>query len=363
VIENGDRNGFAVAGRGQDPLDFVVVRIVPGRHFLLFTQNAVLGGEIIVKDLRRRGRRRVIDPHFRGVILIADRSAERIGFFIKSNHLFRAAGAFAHNDTRQALMTLQADKVILQHIHAEYKRSRRVRDKICPVVAARCIDRRRDNLEVNGVISIGRDDKLIAPMFCAVFDVRLTRCDCLQFGRLGIGFEIVDFRCRMASSADKNVVAGLRLTNGEKEARILFAIDLGRPFAAQLVHVNRCRSALIIALDPVDAIRVRAPDKRSIGIFNNVRQIFTGLQILELNVVKLAALGIGRIGDELVVRAVLDIIEGEISLAFAHGVAIQQDLVLGFFVIDVRGGLARDDRIFAASAEAGEISVRPVDRG
>ena len=63
------------------------------------------------------------------------------------------------------------------------------------------------------------------------------------------------------------------------------------------------------------------------------------------------------------VRALLDIIEREIGFAFTHRIAVEQDLVFGFGVVDIRRRFPCDDWVFTASSVFCQIGVGTVNGG
>ncbi len=61
VAQDGDGDEFAIGGFGVDALNDVVVRVVAGRDFLLFAQDAGVVGHVVIINLGRRVGRGIVE--------------------------------------------------------------------------------------------------------------------------------------------------------------------------------------------------------------------------------------------------------------------------------------------------------------
>ena len=238
-----------------------------------------------------------------------------------------------------------------------------MRDDLFPLVAGGRVHRGLHHLEVDGTIQIGRDVELAIPVDHGIFIVGLARRNSAQSGVQLIGLEPVDFRCRVAGGADEDHLFAGALVDADEEAGVFLFIE-ERVFARrQVALVDSVGAGILVAVDPDNGLSVRRPFEAAIGIVDDGGGFRAGLDILNVDLVELAALRIGRIGDQLVVGAGVDAAEGEIVLAFPHRVAVEQDRLGGVGIEGIRSRAARDDRVFAALAVARVIGVWPVNLG
>ena len=307
-------------------------------------------GEVIVDDLVRRGRRSIVEAQDWRVEIIAAVEAEIIGGLVEADCVFGAIGAGAHDDARQAVFALHAGEIILLRLHAEQERARAVGNDFFPLVARGRVHRRLHQLEVDGAIQIGRDVEMPVPMHDGIFIVGLARGDGAQRRVQFIGLEPVDFRCRVTGGTDEDDFFAGALVDADKEAGVFFFIEK-RVFACrQVALVDGVGPGILVAVDPDDGLTIGRPFEAAIGVVDDGGGFRAGLDILNVDLVELAALRVGRIGDQLMVGAGVDAAEREIVLVFAHCVAVEQDRLGGVGIEGVGCGAAGDDRVFAALA-------------
>ena len=90
-----------------------------GRHFAGLAQGALAGRQVIVDDLVRRGRGRVVEAEDRRVVIVSAVEAEIVGGLVEADRVFGTISAGAHDDTGQAVLALHAGEIVLLRLHAE----------------------------------------------------------------------------------------------------------------------------------------------------------------------------------------------------------------------------------------------------
>ncbi len=85
--------------------------------------------------------------------------AERVGLLVESDRMLFAAVETPHDDARQAVGALQPDQPVGEHEISEDEDARSVRDEIAPLRASGIRKRSHHDLEVFGVVGIGKQDQ------------------------------------------------------------------------------------------------------------------------------------------------------------------------------------------------------------
>ncbi len=102
---------------------------------------------------------------------------------------------------------------------------------------------------------------------------------------------------------------------------------------------------------------VVGPHDATAGIGDAVGQVEAGGDVAQADGVKLRAFVVGRIGQQVVIRTLLETAKVPVRLALSLAVAVEQD--------DFLAALARlpaDERILAAGDETAEIGERSIWR-
>src|SRR5262249_55313515 len=178
----------------------VISTVVAAGGFLPLAQNAFTRCEIIIPDFFRRGHRRIGEAQKVGREFVAAVDAERIGLLGECDNVLLSARKAPDHDPRQTILALEPYEPVFEDYERQDIDAWPVWNEIAPVSPTRRRERRPDNLEIFGAISIGADDQRRAAfeggmVFHFVLDAGLTRGN---ERRLGIGCGKIDeprFRC------------------------------------------------------------------------------------------------------------------------------------------------------------------------
>ncbi len=146
--------------------------------------------------------------------------------------------------------------------------------------------------------------------------------------RLRAGFSISGQEAvltrRTLLDANQYVLIALRLVDAQEETIVRLFIDeqvVGRVRADDMV-LDALRALVVVPLDVVKRLRVGGPDEGPPGRRYRFLKFLAGLDLADADVVILRSEPVDAIGDERVVRTVIDGRDSKEVLAFAFEVAI-----------------------------------------
>ena len=364
VIQDGDRDLRAVMALGHDAANDIILRIVTGGHFLALQQRAFLAAQIVVIRLFRRGRALIGEAQHIGRELVTGRGAQRIGLLVEVDIILLAGRIFMHDDTRQGVFALDTDLPVGKADDAIDQRARTMGNKVLPVLATRIVERGRDDLVIDGTIQICPEVETVAGFGEIVFNVILAGRDQHRIGSRIIGVEQADLVRGVPAGIDDDVIIVVAQTDRDEIAVIGLLIDqLGRTAIGGLT-IDPLGPAIIVAPDPVQRGAVIGPGEIARAFVGQGRDDGAGGDVLDPDLVILGTAHIDAEGDIAVVGRVLHVGEVEIVEIGRLGVAINEDFLLADQLTGLRvDRAAREDRILAALAIAGEIGVVAIPLG
>ena len=124
--------------------------------------------------------------------------------------------------------------------------------------------------------------------------------------------------------------ARLRAAEADGEHRIAFAID----FAVSALRIaepmmpDSLRTPVLVGIGVEKALGIGGPDQAVAPVLDDVGKLRAGYEIADFQHVAFGAVGVDRIGEELVIRAVCLGAEIPVRLAVGLRIAVEQDLLL-----------------------------------
>ena len=333
AVDDGDGNRDAIPGRRVQPFGDVVRRIVAARNppHLAAVQRVFVQG--VVEHRVRRDHRLVVQAHRARRELLVAAQAHGVGRLGELD-MGTAAVAVQNADMVHAVDAFLDREEIPKRLEAEDVAFVRRRDEFLPVGRHR-IALRRDGQTRVLVRVVGADDESVALVIDRVFVSRLPRRNdhgsALRIGRR----HQAHFGCNVVRSGDDDVLAGGRERDAGEKARIVFLIDhrvrvgLRRVLIAQRVQADLIGPPLVVEQRVEERRIVRRPHRIALGVLDDVRQQFSGLQILDAQRETFAAARIRAVGEQTPVVGNRERAKAKVVVAFRKRRFVENHLGLG----------------------------------
>ena len=204
-------------------------------------------------------------------------------------------------------------------------------DDLCPVLAPWVGDRRRHHLEILGPVVIGHDDETLALMLDGVFDSLAPGFDDPERSLGIVGLEHPRFGCDFGAEFEDHEAARFGAADFEEKVLVVLLVDedvvAGR--CAEAVAPQLVRAHGVVHPRIEESHSVGGPGRAVVDAFHDVVHIGAGGKVTEPEGVALAAVVIGRVGEEGVIGAHVVDTEGEEVGGAGKHVLVEEDLLFG----------------------------------
>jgi len=274
--------------------------------------------------------------------------------------MFLRGRKIADHDGGQRVGAFQPHQMAGIKLHVDDVDTGAVGYEIAPVLPRGRVQRRGDDLEVDGVVGIGQDEQLIAVIrdgiLHAVFalrnktrlGVRRAQIDQALFGRL------------MVAARDHAEASAGAFVDVREPAGILFLVNqrVAGLRRAEGVPVHLHRAMVVVELHIEERFRIRGPDHVAVGFLDMVGVILAGCPVADADgeIFRTARIRAPRL--QLVIGRMLRAAELEVLASLRFFIAIDDE---AGFAATTR--LAADLLVLAALAVLVEIGERAVGRG
>ena len=167
-------------------------------------------------------------------------------------------------------------------------------------------------------------DRILDTLATGLYEDRLA-------GRV-VAAEVPTFARELARAREDDVALALRQLDAELETLVILLEDehVAADGRAQLVPPDLVRAHRLVRADIEECLAVGRPGRAVIDVVEDVWKVPPGRQVAEAHLVELVAGEVDRVGEDVLVLAVLDVTELEVVVTLGQLVAVELDLLGGF---------------------------------
>ena len=235
-----------------------------------------------------------------------------------------------HLEALKTVRSLADHHVVDVHVDCVQAHAFALRHQIRPRLSPRTVNWRRDELEVVRAV-IRQDQEAVFLVVNGILDAVATGLEEDRLAGRIVAAQVAALARDLARAREDDVTLALRQLDAELEALIVLLEDehITADGRAQLVPPDLVRAHRLVGADIEECLAVGRPGRAVIEVVEDVWEVPPGRQVAEAHLVELVAGEVDGVGEDVLVRAVLDVPELEIVVARGQLVPVELDLLGG----------------------------------